>query len=513
MASFGRYLQHHPRHQRIARWSVIIIALALFAWAYLHVGNLLLTQTNHTDKAILGADQKHNMKMALRTRADLTPDFAKGISEPIKDWFPHRTDGVVNPLWPWIAAWLADADHQESQPTEVTAQDRAFFHRGRWFHVGWTLGALIILGIACGRVFSVGGTLLTVLLVGFGAMLPRSAFFQPEPVFFALFALTWVSCLMALHRNSLWMHALIGVFGGAAYMAKGSVEPLLAGYIVLSTLRWAYGWWDARRHPGAPSTSLWVRRNHWLCLVVLLCCYLMTIGPRLHHAQQTYGNAFHSYPGYWMWMDDFAAGYRWMDAHNTKEELLAMTPSEKPSFTNYAATHTRDQMLTRLLDGTRDKLVEFFWPGYTTKSKNPKPWKGVLELRGVYLGALMLLVLLLAAGLRIATPRPVDASQRLHPETITHVLFVLGVLVGYSLAFGWYCNWPAGPIRGERFMLMLFAPLVLSLVWGCESIVRRAHRRSASAWFARAYQIALWGLIAAIAWRIVEIVQFPLFKD
>jgi hypothetical protein len=83
---------------------MLLAWLALIALAHLKIGGLLIAQTNHTAKDILGADQKHGMKMALQTREDLTLDFSKGVSEPIKSWFPHRTDGVVNPLWPWIAA-------------------------------------------------------------------------------------------------------------------------------------------------------------------------------------------------------------------------------------------------------------------------------------------------------------------------------------------------------------------------------------------------------------------------
>jgi hypothetical protein len=505
---------HSPLSSRwlpIGRWFVLAIALVVMGMAYLNIGRLLIAQTNNTDKDILGADQKHNMKLALQTRADLTPDWSKGVSQPVQDWFPHRADGVVNPLWPWIAAWLADKDHTISGPEEVTDQDRAFFNRGRSFHLGWTLGALVILGIACARNFTLAGSLVIVLLVGFGALLPRSAYFQPEPVFFVLFGITWFTCLKALHRNALWTHALLGVFGGLAYLAKGSVEPLLLAYIGISTLRWAWGWFEVRRRLADDSgVTLWLRRNHWLALLLMAVCYLMTAGPRLSYAYQTYGNAFHSYPSYWMWFDDFKDCYTWMGTHNTKEALTSMKPTEKPSYSNYAASHTREQMVTRLIDGTKTKVMELLWPGVTTISKkNPKPWKGVLELRGVYLGSLAALLVVLGLTLRFAVPRPEHAAHRLHPETVSQVLFVVGTFIGYSLAYGWYT--PIG--RGDRFMLSLYAPLVISIVWGCEGLLRRALRRNASPWFMRGYQFALWLLSGAIAWRSVEILQFPYFRN
>ena len=144
----------------------------------------------------------------------------------------------------------------------------------------------------------------------------------------------------------------------------------------------------------------------------------------------------------------------------------------------------------------------------STSSKGPKPWKGLLELRGVYLGWLALVLGGLLIGLRFATQPATNAAQRLHPESFIHVLFVLGAFTGYALAYGWYT--PIG--RGDRFMLSLYAPLALSLVWACESLMRRARRRQAGKAFIVVYHCTQWLLITAIAWRLIEILQFPQFK-
>ncbi|MDB6138096.1 MAG: hypothetical protein JWO94_1168 [Verrucomicrobiaceae bacterium] len=495
--------------RHFGRWIALALALVVIAYAHVRIGGLLIDQTNASDKNILGADQKQNIKLALLARQDLSPDFTKGVSEPLKDLFPHRTDGVVNPLWPWIAAWLADKDQAISPDDKVTEQDRAFFNRGRWFNVGFTLGIVAVLGIACLRVFSLTGTLSVVLLTGFGALLPRAAFFQPEPVYFALFLATWIACLFALHKNSLWMHALIGFFGGLAYLAKGSVQPLLMVYVAVSTLRWAWGWVEARRTSAEGSTTMWVRRNHWLALFLMGFCFFMTAGPRLSYSAKVFGSPFHSFPSYWMWFDDFKDCYAWMGEHNTREKLEAEPRDKLPSFKTYAATHTSGQMLQRLRDGTRDKVMELLWPKQTlVTKKGPKPWKGVLEWRGIYLGWLALMLVGLIFAMRFATPRPAHAAQRLHPETTAQILFVLGSIAGFSLAYGWYT--PIG--RGDRFMLSLYAPMVLCLVWACESLLRRARRRGAPEWLYRGYHLGQGVLIAAVSWRLLEILRFPQFQ-
>lgn len=497
------------RRKRLATALFATLCLVGFSYAYLHIGRLLITQTNFTDKDILGGDQKNNIQLALQTVPDLTPDFSKGVSQPIKNWFPHRTDGVVNPLWPWIAAWMVKDSHQPSPDGVISDADRDLFNRGRHFHLGWTLGILILIGITCFRAFSAPAALNILLLVGFGALLPRTAYFQPEPLFFVLFLATWVACLLALDRNGLWIHCVIGILGGLAYLAKGSVQPLLAVYAAISTLRWAWGWIQLRLTT-KESTSLWLRRNHWLGMAVMAFFFLMTAGPRMVYSERQFGDPFHSFPGYWMWFDNFEDGYAWMDAHNTKAELEAVPKSELPSFSTYRATHTNQQMVDRLIDGTKVKLGELLTPNTTLRgTKTPKPWKGVLEWRGWYLGAAASIFLFALLALKLAAPAPIHAAQRLHPESSSKALFVIGAFVGYSLAYGWYT--PIG--KGDRFMLSLYAPMVLSIIWASERVLRRVHRRNGPAWISNVYYAAHSLLAGAVIWRLIEIFRHPVFLN
>ncbi len=490
------------------RWPLATLLLVGYSCLHLLLAAHLITQTNHTDQDLLGADQKHNLKITLQTRQDLSPDFTTGFSEPLKKWFPHRTDGVINPLWPWVAAWLADPDHPISQASEVTAQDRQLFNRGRWFNVGLTGGFILLIGVGLIRVFSLPAVLNAVLLMGLGAFLPRAVYYQPEPLYFVFFTLTWIACLFALLRNSLWIYGLIGLFSGIAYLAKGAVHPLLLVFIGISSLRWFWGWILAH-WPGKTGTSLWIRRNHWFGLALLLFVHLMTCGPRLSHAYEHFGDPFHSYPGYWMWFDDFEDCYAWMNQYPNRAALATLPKAERPSFANYAKTHSNQQMLERLSHGVQVKLADLLAPPVTQQSKkNPKPWKGLLEHRGWYLGALLLIGVALSTAC-ISLNNRIPGRHLFHPESASVVLFVVGALCAYTLAYGWYT--PIG--RGDRFMLSLYAPLVLSLLWASESILRRARRRKAPRPLFIAYYSAQWLLFGCLAWRLIEIWQHPIFKN
>lgn len=503
------------------RWLAFLLLLGMVMVAYVRFASMLVDQTNHTQKDIHGGDQSHNMRLATQTRLDISPDFSKGFTDAMSNFFPHRTDGVVQPLWPWIAAWMVKDGHAIEEPDmvakRVNADDQLLFTRGRWFNIVFTASFLAVLGIAAARIFSVPAALTIVLLGGFGGLLPRAVYFQPEPLYFVFFFLTWVACISALKHNTLWIYGLIGVLSGTAYMAKASIAPLVGIFIGVSTLRCLWEIISARRRGfQLGDTNLWHWRNHLVGLVVLAMMHLLTVGPRLAYAQKEYGSMTHSFPGYWMWMDRFDPDcIQWMDQHNTREELQAMLSEDKPSLGRYLRTHSREEFVTRLKDGTWSRVTEFFWPKQTIRSKkveNQKPWRGVLEWRGIYLGFLGALILGLLIALRGATPRPEHAGHVVFRHgTVTTLLFVVGAVCVYSLAYGWYA--PIARGSGDRFMLSLYLPLVFSLVWGGETIMRRIRRRQGSPWIGRIYLGGQWILVAAVVWRFAEILRSPHFYN
>ncbi len=501
------------------RWLVFAQLLILFAVAYVKIGGLLIAQTNRDTADMFGGDQMHNMRLATITKDDLNADFSKGFSKAFFNFFPHRTDGVVQPLWPWVAAWFTDNDHKISDETMQSKipspQDVELFNRGRWFHVFMTCTFLVFLGVAACRIFSFPAACNLVLLAGFGSLLPRSAYFQPEPLFFVFFFLTWVACVSALAQNSLWSYVLIGILSGLAYMTKGSVHPLLGIFIGVSSLRCIWEIFSARRRGFVlTNTNLWYWRNHVVGLVMLAMAHLMTIGPRLTDSYEKFGDPFHAFPSYWMWFDRFEPdAYQWMDEHNSKEELAAMLPADKPSLGKYLRTHTREEVTSRLTNGVKVKLSEFLWPKQSTRSEKiekQKPWRGILEWRGIYLGALAVILLGMVGVLLSAAPKPEHAGHVVFRHgTVAILLFTVGSFVVYTLAYGWYT--PIG--RGDRFMMSLYLPVAFSLIWGSESILKRVRRRHGSPWIFRGYLAAHWLLFAVICWRLVEILRFPWFRN
>ncbi|HSI64474.1 MAG TPA: hypothetical protein VLE43_15200, partial [Candidatus Saccharimonadia bacterium] len=146
------------------------------------------------------------------------------------------------------------------------------------------------------------------------------------------------------------------------------------------------------------------------------------------------------------------------------------------------------------------------------KIEKQKPWRGILEWRGIYLAWLGAVLLALLIVLRSATPKAEHAGHVVFRHgTVSVVLFVAGSVVGYSMLYAFYS--PIATSSGDRFMLSLYLPLAFSLVWGAEGIIRRINRREASPWISRGYLAAQWVLFAVLSWRLFEILRVPQFYD
>jgi len=470
---------------RGGRWVVLFTSLVLFAWAYL--------QSFQIQSAVgtsIHAQEQLYLNAAIATRHDLTPDFSKGVSQPLNDWLPHRTDGVVRPLWPWLAAWNVAANHPQSSGA-ISAEDLRVMRAGKRWLAGLSLGFLLVLGLAAARAFSIPAALLTVLTVGFGVLLPSALAFAPDVLFQLLFLLTWVCCMAALKRNSLWLYGVIGFFSALANLTLPTTTVLALIFISVSTLRWLWGWLMAH-WPHEGGTTLWVRRNHWLGLIVLVVCHLFTMGPMLSDAHQKLGDAA---PFFWRWFDDADAMRQWTAAHQTRESLQAMPAGQMPGYSSYIATHATDAVRERLSQGGIKMIQAVLrWPWSVDR---PLHEYGVLVLALAIVLALLMLVVWFVA------PRAAHAGQALHPETAPLILFTVLAFVACTLDFGWdvpVLNW------GNRH-LALYPPLVLSLLWACEALMQRARRRKMRLPVFIIYETMLWILCGAIILRVIAVLQ------
>ena len=480
------FLQLTKLWLRGGRWVVMFACLILFAWCYVRA----FQQQGNTGADSLRAHERMYLNAAIETRHDLTPDFSKSVSRPLNDWLPHRTDGLVRPLWPWLAAWTVGAGHPGSSGLP-SAEDQRVLHSGKRWLMGLSLGFLLMLGLAAARTFSVPAALLTILTIGFGVLLPSTSEFSPDVLFQILFLIIWVCCIAALKRNSLWLYGLIGFLSALANLTLPTTTTLVAVFIGVSSLRWLWGW--ALAHwPHAGGTSLWVWRNHWLGMVLLVVCHLITVGPMLAYSKEKLGEAT---PFHWRWFESEPAMQQWTAAHRTLEALQAVPPGELPTYTNYIAAHAPEAVHERFWQGGLKMMQEVL--------QLPWSFDSLPHERGVFVMVLACILILLLMIIAFVAPRAAHAGQALHPETAPLALFSILACVACTLDFGWdmpVLTW------GSRY-LALYPPLVLSLLWASESLVHRARRRKMRLPVFVIYETALWALCVLAFIRVIAVLQ------
>ncbi len=477
------------------RWILFAVITTIYLWVFFFLGTHLVHQTNQ-DR--LNWDQQHNIHLAeiAKQRAEAPPSEADSVTNRLWQHLPHYTDGVVNPLWPWVAARFSTEDHE------------AFFERGKWFNLILTATFIVLLGVFSLQRLSLPATINVMLVAGLGALLPRAPFFQPEPLFYIFFFLSWICCLVLMRRNPLWLYGALGVTSGLAYLAKGSVQLLLLVFLAVSSGRFLARWYAMRKYPDE-TRDRWNLANHFIGVACLAAGFLMVAGPRLNYANQYYGDPFHSYPSYWMWVDGFEEGAAFMQTYQNKEDFAKLPPEEKPSPFNYLKSHTIEQCLERMWSGTKAKTLDFLLPKEIKQNKeHNKPWREILPLRGWYLAYLWLaasLMVLWWKALRPPEERIASVPRLRHGWMVG---FVFLAFAAYAMAYGWYT--PVG--KGNRFMLSLFLPMVFTFVWLGEEL-RTACARVKPKTLANTVSLGLNLLLtAAVTWRIIELVRTPLFK-
>lgn len=465
------------------RWVVLVAALGALAWAYaLGFWGLLPSQAELRRPHPMEAS---HLDMTALARQDLKLDFSKGVSEPLNNWLPHRTDGLVRPLWPWLAAWLITDDEASGAAAAYPPRFAARVHLTK---LAMTLAVLLLLGLACARAFSVPASLLTVFLVGFGVFLPSGRFFLPGLLFNLLFLLTWIACIAALKRNSLWLYGVIGLFSALANLTAPTATALVLVFVLISTLRWLWGWL-MENFSSEGGTTLWVRRNHWLGLMLLAVCHLFTVGPMISFAHQKLGDAA---PFHWRWFDTAEELHVWTAAHHTGEGLRLVPVERRPSFENYRVSHSDEEIRARLQNGARALTAEVV----------PLPWDATLP-RGLFAAAIAGVLLLMLLMLWFVAPRAHHAGQALHPETAPIVLFTILGLAVCGIDFAWDMQ----VLDFGHRALALYPPLVLSLVWACEALVHRVRRRQVRLPVLFFYELVVWLLCGAGVWWMIAFLQ------
>jgi hypothetical protein len=400
--------------------------------------------------------------------------------------FPWYSDGVRNPLMPWLASFVVEPKSPESLLRAQrfngflgmagTLLLAGFFRRSMGPLAAWNASALSALAL----------------------LLPASTFFGAETLFFPLFFFSFVLCAGLLVRNPLVRSLALGVLVGLAALAKASVAPLLAlfffwgGVRALGGRRWPH--WFA-----APDR--WSTREFLVGGILVVLLFLGLQGPRMFHAHQTWGNPTYSLPSYWFWADSWEQCVaHYTDCRQTN--LENMPAHLQPTLPGYFLRNTPTDALHRLTTGLLERTRQFFLPEKKFRipfDKRGKPKSVVLPHRGFYIIALWFCAGILV-GMFVFRVRQAGGNVELPHSFGLLACFFSSVCFLYACAMAWYL--PIGP--GHRFILTLFLPVLWTGVLVAESMRQRLARPAANGIFLLTHLVMAGFLVARINFLLAD---------
>jgi hypothetical protein len=375
------------------------------------------------------------------------------------------------PLYPFLQSLAIRSDAPLDQ----------IFVRSKALNIILSIVLLAALFLVWRRQFPLVQATALLLVTAFTVFLFRAAYVQVELFYYTLAFGSFLFLCRMLEAPSWRIALMAGGWLGLTHLAKASVLPGIALFVLLGLLR--AGWLAFRRSretasPGEERLRVLGREAARVGLVVL--AFVVTISPYLMTSKRVFGRAFYNVNStFYMWYDTWADAMQGTIAHGDRVGWPSLPREQLPGPAKYLRDHSLKDVAVRLDDGLRflfGRAVRTY--GY---------WKYV-----VFYGAVALIIL--AMNWRWSV-----GMLRKHPFV---VLFGLGYFVGYVLLYAWYV-----PIaRGNRLVLALFLPFMFAV--GAILYARaRAERTGDTGPFPRWFKAVHLVLIGGIALELYDILS------
>lgn len=405
---------------------------------------------------------------------------------------PWHTDGVRNPLFPWLTARFVTPDFEDVEDMPE------FLVAGQRFNGILAAALTFLLGLYFARILPPVPAWNAAALSGCGALLPIAMFFGAEPLFYFLFFGMWMTGLWLTVRNPLWLYVLFGVLTGLTYLAKPSTAPFVAMVVAMSLGRLVLTFFHTL--PPILRALDWKRWRFAVGMLLFAAIHLVMIYPKMQYSEKTFGDPFYNAPKKWFWLEDWDTAFpKYMFVNEAS--LARFPPGEQPTFANFLARNGWHGAWFKLSDGTWTRVKQLFLPERTLRARvepGGGPRRVILPFRGFYLVCALGLMVVMAA---CALPR--GAWSRTGPWALP-LLLAAGSFAAYTLAYGWF-QW-IGP--GPRYIMSFYIPLLAVSLLAAQRLRAAADLPPADVLHAAAHATAM-GFIVP---RLVVLLANPEFQ-
>ena len=319
------------------KWALFTLFLCGYAWSYTYLATILIEEANTSR---IGNIQTQYIDAVYKAAAigEDDPAASRSISYRFTQLLPQYTDGLIDPLWPWLMR-----DHSQEAPDEM-------FETGKQINMVLSVSLLILFGLGAAKAFSFTGSAAMILMGGFGVILERSAYFSSDAIYYLLVVMAWLCALSMIRQNMLWQYAVFGLLLGLAYLAKAMIWPIAVGFIIVSIIR-SIACAVAARRKGEAEDSLWVPSNQLVGFAMMLTAFLLIVGPRMSYANTQFGEPFYTLQNYVVWMDSPAEAAEFRRSYPGREELETLNIMTRPGIVRYVSENGFSKLFQRGWNG------------------------------------------------------------------------------------------------------------------------------------------------------------------
>ena len=465
-------------------WARFLIFLIVFAGIYSWFGTRLIYRTN-LDPSRLG--QQEYLDAVYRSKLQKKnniPEKAgnRGISSALSRTLPGFVEGRIEPLWPWLLSFTEDT------------VPHLLFRKGKWVNLIVCGAALILFGLVAAKSFSFFSATSILLIGGLGILLDRAVLFRADLFSFLLTAMVWICILSLIRHDTLWKYGVLGVLTGFLFLSNAFFWPMIVSLMFTLVLRTVFSRGEETA-AGRTLSRFSNAPNQIVGLAVAVTAFMVVTGPRLSFADTNFGNAFHRYDDWTMWLNSPEEANQFIKAHPDKATLNAIPPEERPGILNFLRDKGADALWDRCRQGVKEQFA-FLFPGklYAESSARILYWDP-----GWWLVYFVFIFGFIGSIHRLAAFRKKNQVWRVGGTSARWVLLFAVTTVLITLVWMGIGN---KANHDSSITASLYLPILLTLIWITERFRRQLQRTRDAALVNR---INFWGMLLPTAFIVVRI--------
>ena len=215
---------------------------------------------------------------------------------------------------------------------------------------------------------------------------------------------------------------------------------------------------------------------------MLVTAFLIVTGPRLSAANEKFGNPFHSYQNYFVWLEDASSAIQFQRDYPDRDSLETLTFMTRPGPLQFIQENGFQALVIKAGEGAAEQLKA-----------------SALGRSGWILFYGLFVFLVVAVIHRIAMRHQSEEVWRVRGASARWMLLFILVMTTLTLFHAGVGN---AVIPGNAMITALFIPLLLTFIWIAERYRRQLQRSSYATVVNRVYCGLM---ILPIVWVTVRI--------